>query len=293
MKRLLLTGASGFLGWQVAAHAQNEWAVVGVTCRHAVTLPRGQAAVTADLTEAAAVRRLFAEVRPDAVLHLAALADPNACQREPERSLAVNVTASVTLADACAAAGIPCVFASTDLVFDGRHAPYDETAIPSPVNLYGEHKLLAEKEMRLRCPQLTVCRLPLMYGPPGPAAQGFVATALAAWRAGKPVRLFTDEFRTPALTGAVAAGLFLALRERPAVLHLGGPERLSRHAFGLLLAQLAGINPALVQPCLQTDVPMPAPRPADVSLDSRHAFTLGYHPRPAAETLRTLLGTPF
>ncbi|MFA5205774.1 MAG: NAD(P)-dependent oxidoreductase [Lentisphaeria bacterium] len=293
MKRLLLTGASGFLGWQVAGHAQDEWEIVGVACRHPVPLPRGLTSVTTDLTDGAAVRRLFAGVRPDAVLHLAALADPNACQREPERSRAVNVTASVTLAEACAAAGIPCVFASTDLVFDGRHAPYDEAAAAAPRNLYGEHKLLAEKEMRLRCPQLTVCRLPLMYGPPGPAAPGFVATALAAWRAGQPVRLFTDEFRTPALTADVAAGLFLALRERPAVLHLGGPERLSRHAFGLILAQLAGVDPTLVQPCRQADIPMAAPRPADVSLDSRRAFTLGYHPRPASEALRTLLGPPF
>ena len=80
---------------------------------------------------------------------------------------------------------------------------------------------------------------------------------------------------------------------RSAVLHLGGPERLSRHAFGLILAQLARVDPVLVQPCLQTDVPMPAPRPADVSLDSRRAFTLGYHPKLAIEALRTLLGPPF
>ena len=286
--RLLVTGASGFLGWNVATFPQHDWEIVGLTGRHTVTLP-GVRTVAGDLTDFAAIKACLAELRPQAVLHLAALADPNLCQTRPDESYRVNVAASVNLAGLCADAGIPCVFTSTDLVFDGRQAPYAESASPAPVSLYGEHKLLAEQEMRLRHPQLIVCRVPLMYGNPGPVARSFLQPLAAALREGREVRLFTDEFRTPVCARDAAAGLVLALRERVPLLHLGGPLRVSRFEFGALLAYCIGADRRLLVASRQADVTMPAPRPPDVSLDSTRAFALGYRPAAVAGALRALM----
>jgi dTDP-4-dehydrorhamnose reductase len=62
----------------------------------------------------------------------------------------------------------------------------------------------------------------------------------------------------------------------PGIVHLGGRERVSRYEFGLLLAERFGFDLALIQPIYQRDLPMAAPRAADVSMDSRKAIELGY-----------------
>jgi len=82
--------------------------------------------------------------------------------------------------------------------------------------------------------------------------------------------------------------LLLALDKVQGIIHLGGKERLSRYEFGLLMAQAFQLPTAQIQPCLQSDVPMSAPRPRDVSLDSSRAFSLGYQPLAIAEELRFL-----
>ena len=276
------------MGWNVGRARPDGWRITGVAGAHPVEVP-GVTVRRCDLTRYADLKELFREVRPDAVLHAAALSDPNRCQQEPELSRRVNLEASVTLAGLCGDAGIPCVFTSTDLVFDGQQAPYAEDAAPCPVNRYGEHKMLAEIAMRERGPRLCVCRLPLMYGNPGPVAKSFLQPLAAALRAGRPAKLFTDEFRTPADARDVAVGLFLALDALPPLLHLGGPERLSRFEFGRLVAELVGAERTLVQGCRQTEVPMAAARPPDVALDSRRAFALGYAPAAPKAALPRLL----
>ena len=77
----------------------------------------------------------------------------------------------------------------------------------------------------------------------------------------------------------VAAGLLLALNHPGTLLHLGGPERLSRYEFGLRVAEVFGLDAQLIQPCRQADVAMAAARPADVSANSQRAVALGYQPR--------------
>ena len=313
-QRLLITGASGFLGWNLCRAATAAgWSVIGAVNRHRLQLPGGAQSARMDLTDWDGLKELIDFARPSAVIHAAALADPNSCAQEPDVSRRINLEASINLAGLCADYTIPLLFTSTDLVFDGRGgAPYAESAPANPACLYGEHKLLAEIGMRERWPAVTVCRLPLMYGEPGPAAKSFVQPLLAALREEREVRLFTDEFRTPVSGRDAAAGLLLALgqndqlrraddesADRPSppatpdapglLLHLGGPERLSRHEMGQLIARAAGAPERLLLKCRQTDIAMPAARPPDVSLDSRRARLLGYHPAAFAAEVTALL----
>ncbi len=290
-QRLLITGASGFLGWNLCRAATAAgWSVIGVVNRNRIPLPAGAESARADLTDWQAMKELLDFARPAAVIHAAALADPNLCAKEPDASRRINLEASVNLAGLCADAARPLVFVSTDLVFDGRGgAPYAESARPNPVCLYGEHKLLAEEGMRGRWPSVTVCRMPLMFGDPGPAAKSFVQPMLAALREGREIRLFTDEFRTPVSGRDAAAGLLLALAQPGQRLHLGGRERLSRFEMGQILARTAGLPESLLLKSRQADVAMPAARPPDVSLDSRCAYALGYAPGTVEAELRSLL----
>jgi dTDP-4-dehydrorhamnose reductase len=290
MKRLLITGASGFLGWNLCRLAPNEWDIFGTVHTHAIEI-EGVHSCPLDLTSIADVTEMFRSIRPHAVIHSAAASNSNFCQTNPIESARINVEASIHIAALCADFRIPCLFTSTDLVFDGLNPPYAENDPTSPVNVYGTQKVKAEEGMISQYPEVTVCRMPLMFGDPGPAASSFIQPMVRAMREGRELRLFTDEFRTPVSGGDAAFGLLLVLRRGlSGVIHLGGKERVSRHAFGELLANALGIRGARLVPCLQQDVPMVAPRSRDVSLDSSKAFAMGFQPAPLKSSLRELSG---
>ncbi|MBI5740486.1 MAG: NAD(P)-dependent oxidoreductase [Nitrospirae bacterium] len=284
MKRLLVTGASGFLGWNVCNLAKREWDTFGTVCSHPVEIG-GVNIINTDLTDPAGLRKLFSEVRPDAVIHTAAAAKPDYCQTHKEESHKINVEAVLLIASLCADSKIPCVFTSTDLVFDGMNAPYREEDPVSPVNIYGEQKALAEEGMLKIYPDAAVCRMVLMFGVPGPASGSFIQPMLKAMHEAREIRLFTDEFRNPISARTAVDGLFTALNKVKGILHLGGRERISRYDFGRLLAEISGHKDARLTPCLQKDARQSAPRPPDVTLESSKAVSLGFNPLPLRDEL--------
>jgi dTDP-4-dehydrorhamnose reductase len=286
MKKLWVTGASGFLGWHVCQAAQADWQVLGTYATKPIALP-GVTTVQVDLCDRTALQSLFDTLQPDAVIHCAAASQPNWCELNPAESYAINVTASLDLAALCGDRQIPCVFTSSDQVFDGEHAPYAEDAPISPINRYGEQKILAEEGMRSRHPEMRICRMPLMFGV-APTANSFIQPFLATLRSRNVLKLFTDEFRTPTSAKTAAEGLLLALNHSYPLLHLGGLERLSRYEFGIVLARVAQLPLELIQPCQRADVPMAAARPQDVSLNSQLAYTLGYQPLSLKQELEYL-----
>ncbi|WP_017718181.1 SDR family oxidoreductase [Kamptonema formosum] len=289
MKKLLVTGSSGFLGWNLCQLAKREWQVYGTHFSHRIEIP-GVKQLPVDLTDFQELQRLFQEIKPDAVIHTAAQSQPNYCQTHPQESRTINVTASWNLAGLCADYSIPCAFTSTDLVFDGLNAPYRETDPVSPLSLYGEQKIMAEEGMLERYSRTAICRLPLMFGCGAPAAKSFIQPMLRSLREGQELALFVDEFRTPVSGTAAARGLLLALENVQGRIHLGGKERVSRYDFMRLLIEVLGLSDAKIKKCRQADVKMAAPRPPDVSLDSSKAFALGYQPLSLREEFEALRG---
>ncbi len=289
MKKLLVTGASGFLGWNLCQLAKPEWDVYGTYFSHPGEIP-GVNLIKVDLRDFEEIKRIFHEIQPAAVIHMAAQSSPNFCQSHPIESHSINVTAAWNIAGLCADSSIPCVFTSTDLVFNGLNPPYRETDPVSPVSLYGEQKVIAEEGMLERYPLTAVCRMPLMFGMATPPATSFMQPFIKTLREGQELSLFTDEFRTPVSGKTAAQGLLLALENVKGRIHLGGKERVSRYDFGRLLVEVLQLPETGLKKCRQKDVEMAAPRPPDVSLDSSMAFALGYAPLSLREELEELRG---
>jgi dTDP-4-dehydrorhamnose reductase len=287
MKKLLITGASGFLGWNLCRIARSEWDVFGVCFRNESRV-EGVKLVKTDLARTEEIRRLLIEIRPQAVIHTAAVSQTNYCQQNPEQSYRINVSATSDMAGLCAEMSIPFIFTSSDMVFDGLHPPYREDDPVCPVSIYGEQKVQAEKAVLQQHPDAVVCRMALMFGDVGPGAASFIQPWIAAMMEGRELKLFTDEYRTALSARDASRGILLALEEAKGLLHLGGPERLSRFEFAKVLRDLLGASTARLIACTQKDVPMSAPRPPDVSLDSSKAFALGFSPGTTREELRTL-----
>jgi dTDP-4-dehydrorhamnose reductase len=186
---------------------------------------------------------------------------------------------------------------STDLVFDGEHAPYSETDPPSPVNFYGAAKAEAERIVSDRLPAATIVRTSLVtcFDPPDPRTESILQAlrderalrgerALLGERA--PLTLFTDEYRCPVRVEDLAAALVeLIDRPFPGILHIAGPERLSRYDLGLRIARFHGLTPASgnvpagIRPGLTRDSGMVRPRDCTLRITrAQEHLQTGLHP---------------
>ncbi len=285
---LLITGASGFLGWNLCKVAIKDFNVIAVRHRHPCPVD-GIREIGCDLTDPVAVGDLLRECRPGAVVHTAAAADPNHCQHHERETSEINITVPENIARICREADIPFVFTSTDLVFDGTRAPYREEYPVSPVSVYGRQKATAERKILAIGGHGLVCRLPLMYGDAPQHAKSFLQSIISAIRNGSGIDLFYDEFRTPLSARDAAFALIAAVRKKiRGVLHLGGPERLSRYEMGCLIADTLGMH-AEIRRCSRVKAGMAAPRPPDVTLDNSKACSvLPFSPGEMSRELHSL-----
>lgn len=231
------------------------------------TLAPNTQALRLDLSEEASLLAQLSRVRPQIVIHAAVL-QVDACEHDPELAERVNVIASRRIAEWCEEARARLVYISSDLVFDGVKGDYVETDTAHPVMLYGKNKLAAEQAVLAACPSACVARLPLMYGFPVAGGSNFFLNLLVRLQRRERVPVFHDQYRTPGLVNNMAEAVWeLARTEFRGVLHLAGATRGSRYEMARMVCRLAGLNETLLDPVSMFNVPLPAARPQDVSLN--------------------------
>ena len=290
MKKILITGISGFLGYTMAQSLYTQYKIYGIYNRHSVTI-NTVTTFRVDCTTYSDCRTCIDLIQPDFLIHTAAIAQPNICQQQPKESYNINVEAPYSLAGICAERNIDFAFISTDLVFDGTDAPYSENDPVSPISIYGEQKVRAEQKIRSCHPDAVICRMPLMYGLPSPHSSSFIQPIIQSITTQKKISLFFDEFRTPVSSKSATEGIVLAFTKfRGETIHLGGRDSISRYECGLLLAQILKVPENLVMPIEQSSIAMAAPRPKNVSLSSLKAYNAGYNPQTLKDSFLTLIG---
>lgn len=254
-----ITGAGGLIGnylVQMAAVSAPRQTVIG--------LNRGRL----NLADFEAVREAFERDSPQCVIHCAAMSKSPECQANPTLARKMNVEVTTRLAEL--AADIPFVFFSTDLVFDGRKGLYDESAPVNPLSVYAETKAVAEQVV-LSNPAHMVIRTSLNGGTSPTGDRGFNEQLRAAWAGGKPLRLFTDEFRSPIWAGVTARATWeLVAAKQTGLFHVAGCERLSRWEIGrAVAARWPELQPRIEATSLAEY--QGAPRPPDTSLNCSKA----------------------
>lgn len=241
MRRLLVTGASGYLGRSLLG-AADGWEFTGTFFSRAPRAPRGPVArlQPLDLRDRAAVRRLLAAVQPHAVIH-------TACSNRDDSNINAIVPAAENLAAACRETGVRLVHLSSDLVFDGEQAPYSDDSPTAPTGPYGRAKAEAEAVVLSLCPAAAIARPSLIWAlDPLDRQTGWLVEGV---RRGAQVTLFTDEIRCPVYLPDLTKAL-LELAAAPQVsgpVNLGGRQPLSRWDFGqrLLSALRLPVGPNL------------------------------------------------
>lgn len=269
--RLLVTGSAGVLGQAVLQAASSRSLPDVIASEHG----RGPHAL--ELRDPASVARTIDAARPDVVLHLAAITNTRRAEEHPAEAMLVNRDGTAAVATACAHVGARLIALSTDLVFPGREGGlYREDDLPQPLSVYGASKLAAEGVALAACANTVVVRTSLILSP----GRGHIA-ALARAITGGTATLFTDEIRSPILASDLAEALLdLAACNHVGILHVAGPDRLSRWDLGVAIAHRLGLDASRLRPASRLDAP-PPPRPGDVSLSSAVAHgILGRTPSP-------------
>lgn len=228
--RLLITGGSGYLGRHLARRLAGAAAFrYTYFSTDPLGLPQGTAL---DLRDGAAVTRVVADFAPDAIIHTAG------SNRTPDMT-AVIVDGARHVVAAATSVGARLIHLSTDSIFDGRCAPYDETARPAPLNEYGRAKAAAEAIVAAH-PDAVIVRTSLIYGLE--EMDNGTAWMAAALRQGRPVTLFTNQRRNPVWVETLAAAcLELVTHPYRGVLNVAGRQVMTRAAFGLRMLDWWGV----------------------------------------------------
>lgn len=251
--RTLLLGASGFLGSNVAGQLvrRGERGLVLHVGRRSPTSgphPYERMSVHADLADGQAVSALLGSVRPRRIINCVALADVDRCEAEPTLADALNRRLPALLATWAREHGADLLHVSTDAVFDGSGGPYGVQDRPAPLNAYGRTKRAGEEEVLAEHPDALVARTNIVgWSPSGTRSLlEFFHGRLAA---GVEVPGFTDVSFRPLPVQRFLPGCEALLDAgQRGIVHLTGPELLSKYAFGVMVARGFGFDDALVVP---------------------------------------------
>ncbi len=257
----LVVGGSGQVGSAlIDALVRREQTVVGTYLSHPVV---GQ--VPLDMRQSDAIRKIVQEIQPDVIWVPGALPDVDRCEVEPDLSEAVNVRGPIALGDLAASREIPLVYFSSDYVFDGENGPYRETDPTHPIQVYGQHKVKAEEAL-LQYENTLVIRPAWIYSQE-PNPRNFVYRIASELQKGHTVKAADDQYNTPTpSTGLAVRAVDAWLGGYRGILHLVGPERLSRLELVARIAQILGYDHPNIEVVHVGDLALPAKRPLNGGL---------------------------
>jgi dTDP-4-dehydrorhamnose reductase len=263
--KMLVTGGSGYLGRHLTARAAPSYDLYTTYRGQPDRIKAGQP-LALDLADRQAVHRLIKALKPEAIIHTAAINPGGGA--EP-LMMAINADGSGFVAEAAVAVGARLVHVSTDVVHDGRQAPYDDAALANPLNAYGRSKALAEAQVAATDPRAAIVRTSLIYG------LEEIDRGTAGFRdrlaGGEPLLLFNDVIRQPVWVETLAEALLRLVRlDFAGRLNVAGGQALTREEFGRRM---------LAYWQIETDDRLQTGRAADISdtipLDLRLSISTG------------------
>lgn len=247
MTRILITGASGLLGLNLCLANWDSHTLLG--------LDRGKLhgtpfeLVHATLDDPAAASRLIDTLKPDAVIHTAALANLEKCEADPQGARYLNAEIPGILAESAARTSVRFIHISTDAVFDGtKDGIYTETDAPSPPGVYSATKLLGEQNVLSANPAAAVARVNF-FGWSLSGTRSLSEFFYNKLSAGEQCNGFTDVYFCPLFVGDLAETLVRMLdKGLSGLYHVVGSEALSKYDFGQRIARQFGFDEGLVRP---------------------------------------------
>lgn len=255
---ILVTG-SGLLGSDVIRVLRKEHEVTGTFNSN----PKKDA-IRLDITDRGDTIRAIGELKPEYVVHTAALTNVDYCEDHKDEAMAINDQGTKNVVDAARMAGASVVYVSTDFVFDGARGMYREDDPVNPVSVYAYSKLMGEYRVN-ELQGSAIARTSVVYGN---ARQNFVTWVRDSLAKCQAIKVVTDQYNSPTLSYDCAMAIAALIKNNSeGIYHTAGGERISRFDFAVKIARFYGLDEGLIQPVTSDTLKQKAKRPADSSLD--------------------------
>ena len=263
--KILITGASGIIGFQLYKKFQVHQNFTVFPTYYEHPLPEGS---FLDIRDKKSVENLFSKINPSIVIHCAALANVDLCEKEHNLADSLNVEGTTNLVNACKKIGSKFVHISTSYVFDGTKEKFSESDKPSPVNYYGLSKLHAEQTILDSGLEHLILRTDQPYD----WAQSWQKTnsvirVVKTLKSGTSLKEIQDWYNQPTFIPNFAEILQkLIILNQSGIFHVSGSDFLNRVEWSIAVAEIFGLDKKLIKPISSIELNLPAKRP-NVHLD--------------------------
>jgi len=294
--KILITGSNGLLGQKlVDLLSQITDIELFATSKGKNRIPftDGYEYLEMDITNPGQVAEVIEKTRPDAIIHTAAMTNADQCENEKDLCWMMNVKSTEYLVKECENHQIFFCYLSTDFVFDGKSGPYHEEDSPSPVSFYGWSKYAGEEVVkRAKCPW-SIVRTVLVYGITNDMSRSnIILWVKKSLKTKQPIKVVTDQFRTPTLAEDLAMGCYLVVSKKAeGIFHISGKDFLTPYEMAIKTADFFRLDKSLITPVNADTFTQPAKRPPRTGfiLDKAMAV-LGYNPASFEEGIGVLMG---
>lgn len=222
MKKILLTGGNGFFSTRFTERYKNDYEILSL----------GREDL--DITDKNKTEEAFRNFKPDYVIHTAAIAVTDFCNKNPEIAHKINVDGAINVAKACKNTKAKLVFISTEQVFNGNKesGPYDEEHMPAPNTVYGENKLKAEQLLKEIIDELWIVRFTWLFDLPQRGkniASNIMWEVVSSLIKGEKIKASSNEFRGMTYVTEMVENFNKLWNTLYGTYHLGSENELSRY----------------------------------------------------------------
>jgi len=266
MKKILITGASGLLGSNLSNIFKEKFDVFSVFNKNNVEID-GCDIIKLDLTDFGKTREIVSEIRPEIIIHCAALTNVDYCEDHPEETDLVNSQVTKNLAEIAREIKCKLIYISTDSVFDGEKGNYTELDETNPINVYAKSKLKGGNIVKELCEDYMIIRTNI-YG-----WNSIDKLSLGEWvldKASKNEKFygFSDIFFNPITVSNLGRALLeMCEKDIQGTYNVLGSEKCSKLEFIYKICEVFGLDKEIVIPSKSNVLNLRAPRPKDISLN--------------------------
>lgn len=265
MNKILITGVNGLLGSNFIQNAPNKYLIIGTYFQNPNTTKYKNVLYhQLDIRNKNNIENTIKEYKPDVVVHAASIGNVDICEKNKKDAYQTNVLGTKYLASSAKKIKAKFVFLSSNAVFDGDNAPYEEMSTPKPINFYGKTKFKAEKLIGTSLEEYTILRLNTMYGWHKKGERENPMTwILSRLKNKEKTYVVNDVYNSHLYVKSACEALSRVIEkwDAGAIYHIGGEDCISRYDFFATIADIFGYKKSNILPVDSTFFGKIAPRP--------------------------------